>query len=178
MRRLARLRTPRLEGPIAYLPTVVALATGLIFVSFGVGHFARHAAEVNDFRRYEVPFASSAVWAVGVVELGGGVALLVGLFVRPAAAALAGDMAGVIATAGRVEGGWLNLGVAPLLLAGMVFLLWAGPGSLSLDAVLQRRAVTAERGREPNDQAASRSRRARKNSRAARRWSPASRSSL
>jgi putative oxidoreductase len=120
---------------------VLALPAGLIFVSFGVGHFSRHMAEVGDFRRYQVPFASSAVWAVGVVELGAGVALLVGLFVRPAAAALAADMVGVIATAGRVEGGWLNLGVAPLLLVVMLFLLWAGPGNLSADAVLRRRAV-------------------------------------
>jgi putative oxidoreductase len=139
---LARLRMSRLKDRVAYLPTLLALAAGLIFVSFGLGHFARHMEEVGDFRRYEVPFASVAVWAVGVVELGAGVALLVGLFVRPAAAALAGDMVGVIATAGRVEGGWLNLGVAPLLLAVMAFLLWAGPGRLSADAVLRRRAST------------------------------------
>jgi putative oxidoreductase len=116
----------------------------VIFVSFGVGHFARHVAETTDFRRYQVPFPSFAVWAVGVWELGAGTALLLGLFVRPAAAALAADMVGVVATAGRVEGGWLNLGVAPLLFFVMVFLLWAGPGRLSVDALLQRRSVTAK----------------------------------
>jgi uncharacterized membrane protein YphA (DoxX/SURF4 family) len=137
-----------LKGRIAYLPTLFALAAGLIFVSFGVGHFARHVADVGDFRRYQVPFASFAVWAVGVVELGAGTALLLGLFVRPAAAALAADMVGVIATAGRVEGGWLNLGVAPSLLVVMIFLVWVGPGRLSLDAVLQRRA-SAHIGRAP-----------------------------
>ena len=143
MGRLARLRRPRLGGRAAYLPTLVAFAAGLIFVSFGVGHFARHMAEAGDFRRYQVPFASFAVWTVGVLELGAGTALLLGLFVRPAAAALAADMVGVIVTAGRVEGGWLNLGVAPLLLVAMVFLLWAGPGRLSMDALLQRRPVAA-----------------------------------
>ena len=143
MGRLARLRRPRFGGRTAYLPTLFAFAAGLIFVSFGAGHFAHHVAETTDFRRYQVPFASFAVWAVGVLELGAGTALLLGLFVRPAAAALAADMIGVVATAGRVEGGWLNLGVAPLLCAVMVFLLWAGPGRLSVDALLQRRSVTA-----------------------------------
>jgi putative oxidoreductase len=135
---------PRLLGHTAYLPTLAAFAAGLIFVSFGAGHLARHIAEASDFRRYQVPSASFAVWAVGVLELGAGTALLLGLFVRPAAAALAADMVGVVATAGRVEGGWLNLGVAPLLFVVMVFLLWAGPGRLSVDALLQRRAVTAD----------------------------------
>ena len=88
-------------------------------------------------------FASFAVWAVGVLELSAGSSLLLGLVVRPAAAALAADMVGVVATAGRVEGGWLNLGVAPLLFVVMVFLLWAGPGRLSVDALLQRRSLTA-----------------------------------
>jgi putative oxidoreductase len=134
------LRAPRLGGKAAWLPTLLAVAAGVIFVSFGVGHFAHHGSEVADFRRYQIPFPSLAVWAVGVVELGGGVALVLGLFVRPAAAALAGDMVGVIATAGRVEGGFLNLGVAPLLLGVMVFLLWAGPGALSVDSTLRRRA--------------------------------------
>jgi len=144
--RLAGLRAPRLRGRAAWLPTLVALAAGVIFVTFGVGHFAEHGSEVADFRGYEVPFASLAVWAVGVVELGGGVGLLLGLFVRPAAAALAGDLVGVIATAGRVEGGLLNLGVAPLLLAAMVFLVWAGPGALSLDAGLRRRSPADRAG--------------------------------
>jgi putative oxidoreductase len=139
--RLTVLRTPRLQGRAVWLPTLVALAAGVIFVAFGVGHFADHGSEVADFHRYEVPFASLAVWAVGVVELGGGVALVLGLFVRPAAAVLAGDVVGVIATAGRVEGGFLNLGVAPLLLAAMVFLMWAGPGALSLDAGLRRHSL-------------------------------------
>ena len=142
MARLAGLRAPRLRGSTAWLATLVALAAGVIFVAFGVGHFANHGSEVAAFRGYQVPFATLAVWAVGVVELGGGVALLLGLFVRPAAAALAVDLVGVIATAGRVDGGFVNLGLASLLLAAMVFLVWAGPGALTLDAGLRRRSPT------------------------------------
>jgi putative oxidoreductase len=142
---LAVLRSSRLRGPAAWVPTLVAAAAGLIFVSFGVGHFVDHASEVADFRRYEVPLPSLAVWAVGMVELGGGLGLLAGLFVRPVAAVLAADMVGVLVTAGRVEGGLLNLGIAPMLLVAMAGLVWAGPGRLSLD-----RTVTSTREvREP-----------------------------
>jgi putative oxidoreductase len=133
-----------LRGSTAWLATLVAFATGVIFVAFGVGHFDNHGSEVADFRAYQVPFASLAVWAVGAVELSGGVALLLGLVVRPAAAALAADLVGVIATAGRVEGGFVNLGLASLLLAAMLFLLWAGPGALTLDAGLRRRSPTGQ----------------------------------
>ena len=80
MERYRVVKAPRLRGRAAWLPTLVALAAGVIFVTIGVGHFADHGSEVADFRGYEVPFASLAVWAVGVVELGGGLALLLGLF--------------------------------------------------------------------------------------------------
>jgi putative oxidoreductase len=135
-----------LRGSTAWLATAVALAAGMIFVAFGVGHFAHHGSEVTDFRGYQVPFAGLAVWAVGIVELGGGLALLVGLFVRPVVAALALDLVGVLATAGRVDGGFVNLGLASLLLAAMVFLLWSGPGALTLDAGLRPRSPTVQSG--------------------------------
>ncbi len=127
---------PCFRGAAAWIPTLVAVAAGVVFVSFGLGKFTDHASETVDFRRYEVPLASLAVWVAGVVELGGGLLLLLGLFVRPAAAVLAGQMVAVVATAGRVEGGFLNLGIAPTLFVAMVFLVWAGAGALSLDRLL------------------------------------------
>jgi hypothetical protein len=48
-------------------------------------------------------------------------------------------MVGAIATGGRVDGGFVNLGLAPLLLVAMLFLVWAGAGRLSLDELLRRR---------------------------------------
>ena len=144
MARLASLRAPRLRGCTAWLATLVAFAAGVVLVAFGAGHFANHGSEVADFRAYQVPFAGLAVWAVGVVELSGGIALLLGLFVRPAAAVLAVDLVGVIATAGRVAGGFVNLGLASLLLAAMILLVWAGPGALTLDSALRRRSPTGQ----------------------------------
>jgi putative oxidoreductase len=58
---------------------------------------------------------------------------VLGLFTRLAALLLAGDMIGAIATAGRVDGGSFHLGVAPALLAAMLFLLWVGPGLFAFD---------------------------------------------
>ena len=154
--RVAGLTRRRLHGSAVAAPTAVALVAGAVFVSFGIGHFISHARDVADFRRYGIPAPNLAVWAVGAVELATGLALLVGLLVRVAAAALAADMVGVVATAGRVEGGFLNLGVAPFLFVAMVFLVWAGPGALALDRVLVRASVRAgswrdRSGRQPSD---------------------------
>ncbi len=46
---------------------------------------------------------------------------------------------GAIATAGRVEGGAFNLGLAPALLVVMLLLLWVGSGRPALDLLLARR---------------------------------------
>jgi len=128
-----RLLAPRFHGVAAWLPTLVAVVAGVIFVSFGIPKFADHASEAVDFKRYEVPLPSLAVYFAGVVETVGGLLLIVGLFTRLAAAALALQMVAVVATAGRGEGGFLNLGVAPMLFVAMAFLVWSGPGALSID---------------------------------------------
>jgi uncharacterized membrane protein YphA (DoxX/SURF4 family) len=50
----------------------------------------------------------------------GGMALLVGLLVRPFAVALACNMVAAITTAGRIEGGPVHLLLAPTLLLAML----------------------------------------------------------
>jgi putative oxidoreductase len=134
----------------AILAPAIRLVAGVIFVSFGIGKFTDHASEMTSFLHYGVPLAGVSVWGVGLVETIGGVMLVLGVFTRWAAAALAADMIGVIATAGRVDGGLLNLGLAPLLLVGMLVLLWTGPGVLSLDPILAR-FKKAELSIEPHD---------------------------
>jgi putative oxidoreductase len=122
----------------AILALAIRLAAGVIFVSFGIGKFTDHGSEAMSFVHYGVPLAGTSVWGVGLVETIGGLMLIPGVLTRWAAAGLAADMIGVIATAGRVDGGLLNLGLAPLLLIAMLVLLWTGPGDLSLDAVTAR----------------------------------------
>lgn len=123
---------------------VVRLAAGAVFVGFGLGKFVRHDAERDAFERYEIPFPDASTYLVGGLELVGGIALLVGLFVRPAAFLLACNMVGAITTAGRTDGGPVHLVLAPALLAATVFLVWAGAGAASLDGRLAaRRAAVA-----------------------------------
>jgi putative oxidoreductase len=128
-------RAPRGWGRIAL---VARVAAGAIFLGFSVGKFARHGAEADAFDRYGLPSPDAFTYAVGVVELVGGAMLVLGLGTRLAALALACDMVGAISTAGRIEGGPVHLGLAPLLLAAMLLILWVGPTRRSLDWRLLR----------------------------------------
>ena len=137
--RLALVLGTRLHGRAAFVPLAVRLAAGAVFLAFSVGKFARHGAEAAALDRYGIPYPDQLTSLVGLLEAGGGLLLVSGRLTRPAALALAGNMAVAIVTAGRVEGGPVHLGLAPALLAAMLFLLWAGPGRASLDARLLRR---------------------------------------
>jgi putative oxidoreductase len=128
-----RLQTNRFSGGAAWIATVVRVVAGLFFVSTSTGKFFDYSKEVDDFRSFEVPWPEVAVPAVGTLELVGGILLVVGFLVRPAAFLLALNMIGALATAGRVEGGSFHLVYGPALLVLMIFLCWAGPGRWSID---------------------------------------------
>ena len=115
------------------VPLVLRLAAGVVFVAFSVGKFTRYDAESGAFDRYGIPFPEVTTYLVGVLELTGGLLLIVGLLTRPVALALAGNMIGAIATAGRIDGGPVHLGLAPALLVAMLVLLRTGAGARSLD---------------------------------------------
>jgi len=127
------------SGPAAYVVALIRAVVGLLFVSISTGKFFNHAQEAVDFDRYGVPVPDFSVYAVGVIELVGGLLLVIGLLTRPAAGALALTLVGAIATAGRVEGGSFHLGVGPALLAVLLLLLWVGSGRPALDPVLEQR---------------------------------------
>ena len=107
---------------------LIRVAAGLVFVAFSFGKFVRHAEEASAFDRYGLPWPSLFTYAIGVTELVCGVLLVLGIAPRLVALVLAGNMIGAISTAGRIDGGPIHLGLAPLLLVGMLFLVWAGPG--------------------------------------------------
>jgi putative oxidoreductase len=112
-------------------------------IVFGVGKFAAHASELASFRSYGLPAPEAFVYAIGVLEIGGGLLLASGTLTRLAALALAGDMIGAIAVAGIGEGEVVpSLTLAPAMLAAIVYLLWVGPGAPSVDARIVRRAAT------------------------------------
>ena len=110
------------------------LTAAAVLVAFGAAKFGNHGAEAASFDRYGLPDPNLFVYAVGALELGLGVLLLLGLRTRMAATVLAGNMIGAIATAGRVEGGFVNLGLAPTLLLVLLVLAARGAGRWSLDA--------------------------------------------
>jgi putative oxidoreductase len=103
------------------------LASALVFVLFGVGKFTNHASELASFQGYGLPAPDAFVYAVGAVEVAGGVLLALGRLVRPAAFALAGDMVGAIAISGIARGETVSLTLAPALLVAMILLVFVVP---------------------------------------------------
>ena len=121
------------EGPRASASLWVRLSAGVVFVVFGAGKFTGHTSEVDSFSTYGLPSPDAFVYAIGAIEIVGGALLIAGLGTRLAALVLARDMVGAISVSGVGEGEAISLTLAPALLAGMVFLLWAGPGARALD---------------------------------------------
>jgi putative oxidoreductase len=105
---------------------VVRLLCGLVFVGFGLMKLLAHDSEVRSFQGYGIPEPTLVVPALGALELGGGLLLLIGLWVRLVAVALAAVMVGAITTSGIQHGERVSLTLAPAMLAGMLFLLWSG----------------------------------------------------
>jgi putative oxidoreductase len=117
---------------------VIRVVAGAIFLVFGIYKFTDHAHETDSFMNYGLPSPGLFAYAIGVLEIVGGTFLVAGFLTRSAAALLAGDMLGAIVTAGRVEGGAINLLLAPALLICMLVLLWIGSGRWALDGRLTR----------------------------------------
>jgi uncharacterized membrane protein YphA (DoxX/SURF4 family) len=77
-------------------------------------HGARHRRQRLGLRRRQ---------AVGVLEIAGGAALLLGVVLRPVALALAGNTLGAIVVSGILRGQAVSLTLAPALLTAMIALL-------------------------------------------------------
>jgi putative oxidoreductase len=86
----------------------------------------------------------SLIWTAGALEAFGGALLMVGLFTRPVAFVLAGEMAFAYFKAHFPRSPWPILnGGEPAVLYCFLF-LWlttAGPGPWSLDQVIRRRPL-------------------------------------
>jgi putative oxidoreductase len=135
-----RLLATRVSGGADTALVLARVAAAVVFVVFGVGKFSAHASEVASFHKYGLPSPDAFVYAIGVLEIGGGALLLGGLLTRLVALVMAGDMVAAIALSGVKEGEIISLTLAPAMLAIMVALMWAGPGTRSLDErLLERR---------------------------------------
>lgn len=109
----------------------VAAITGVIFVFAGLVKFIFHHWELNAFRSFGLPWPSALEIAAGVLEMIGGVLLVLRRWVVPTAGVLAATMVVAIAASGIGHGDVIpSLTLAPALLIAMIYLLAiAGTGA-------------------------------------------------
>ena len=125
------------------LLSVLRIVAAFLFIQFGTGKlFAMPGPLLPGGGT--VPVASLA-WFAGVIESVGGVLLLLGLFTRPVAFIVSGEMAIAYFHGHAPNGFWpvLNGGHPAVLFCFIwLYLSAAGGGPWSLDALLRRKSGT------------------------------------
>ncbi len=135
---------------------LVRIVTGVVFAAHGYQKFFVYGLDgaVGAFGQMGVPAPSITAPLVAVVELAGGIALIIGLLTRLAALGLAINMLGAIFLV-RIAGGFFAPNGAEfeiVLLVNSLALVLAGAGALSADEAIARRrspAVADAYGRTP-----------------------------
>lgn len=127
----------------AWAPRVLSLLrfiTALLFIEHGLMKLISFPAPVPGLPH---PLPALAIFA-GILETIGGGLVLVGLFTRPVAFLLSGEMAIAYFMVHTRQGPWPALnGGEPAILYCWIFLylVFAGPGSWTLDARFARRSA-------------------------------------
>jgi putative oxidoreductase len=114
---------------------MLRIAAGILFMQHGLQKLFGFFGGIQGS---SVPLMSM-LGAAGILELAGGLFLIVGLFTRPVAALLIVEMISAYVIAHLPQGGWpiQNQGELALLYASIfVFLAGAGAGPLSVDEAL------------------------------------------
>ena len=121
------------------LLSVLRIFVGLLYLEFGLAkHFGfPHAAMFDNLQHL------SLIGIAGLIELIGGAALVIGLFTRPVAFIMSGEMAIGYFLFHAPQGfyPYVNHGELAIMYCFVfLYLIFAGPGPWSLDALIWRRA--------------------------------------
>ena len=137
-----------------FAPLVVRVIVGVIMAAHGLQKFLAGPANFGGFlAQLGVPAPTLMGYVVTLVELGGGILLIIGLFSRLAALLLTIDLlvaillvkvnVGFLSPQGGGAGAELDLA----LIAGFLVILLAGAGRISLDYTLGIERGTARESR-------------------------------
>jgi putative oxidoreductase len=122
-----------------HLRSLVRIVTGLVFMSFGTMKlFNVPASGIPGFP----PPLLSEMGAAGMLEVFGGLLIVLGLFTRPVAFILSGEMAVAYFQSHAPKSFWpsINLGTPAILFCfWFLYLSLAGAGPWSLDAAIARK---------------------------------------
>jgi putative oxidoreductase len=127
-----------------YLLSALRIIAAFLFMQVGTAKLFAFPAGIMP-EGGTAPVASLAGIA-GILETFGGLLLLLGLFTRPVAFVLSGEMAVAYFIGHAGMGFWpvLNQGIPAIMFCFVwLYLSAAGPGPWSLDAVLRRRSPPA-----------------------------------
>ena len=121
-----------------YLRSILRIMAAFTFSLHGWQKFFGMFGALNGFK----PPLASLMGVAGVLETFGGALLLVGLFTRPVAFLLAGEMAVGYFMVHAPRGFWPLLNGGEITVFYCFWFLWlstAGPGPISLDWLLRKR---------------------------------------
>jgi len=128
------------------LLSVLRIVSAFLFMQYGSTKLLGFPAEVMPGGGTAAPLSLAGIAAI--LELFGGALLFVGLFTRPVAFLLSGEMAFAYFIGHAPQGIWpiLNQGVPAIFFCFLwLYISAAGPGPWSIDAALRRRKAD-ERG--------------------------------
>jgi putative oxidoreductase len=120
------------ETLVSFAPLVLRLVLGAILLTHGMIKFMHLRGAIQSFSHIGIPLAGVVTPLIALLEVVGGLGLILGVGTRLFAVLLAGELLIAILTA-RLSAGFVDGYEFELaLIAGLISLLLSGPGRLAL----------------------------------------------
>lgn len=121
--------------------TVLRVAMGVVFIAHGMQKLNNGVEGFGGFlTSLNIPMPEIMAWVVTLLEIGGGILLIVGLGTRAVAVLFALEMIGTIILVkmdvGLIGAGGTGAEIDLLLLAGAIALALMGPGTAAVDRMI------------------------------------------